>query len=213
MRILDKTKEFYDYVVSKYGIDNQIILDRRNKEEHYFPDDIHNWIFNYLWNTSLHFVLEVGYVQYLFQVDYVEGKIQNVNIVKIFESACQIIDYQREFWSAHKIKTTYKFKVRKDLISCVTNFYNVEPLHRAINHKEVTIYTLRFDQLSNMSVRKNKEYVNLNPFAKFLDPEEVYQQIYNYLISKKDIKIEDIRSDVQKLESKGFDKKTSFRNL
>ena len=213
MRILDKTKEFYDYIVSQYGIDNQIILDRRNKEEHYFPDDIHNWIFNYLWNTSLYFVLEVGYVQYLFQVDYVEGKIQNVNIVKIFESACQIIDYQREFWSIHKIKTTYKFKVRQDLFSCVTNFYNVEPLHRAINHKETTIDTLRFDQLSNMSVRRNKEYVNLNPFAKFLDPEEVYQQIYNYLISKKDIKIEDTRSDVQKLESKGFDKKTSFRNL
>lgn len=213
MRILDKTKEFYDYIVSQYGIDNQVILDRRNKEEHYFPDDIHNWVFNYLRNTSLHFVLEIGYIQYLFQVDYVEGKIQNVNIVKIFESACQIIDYQREFWSAHKIKTTYKFKARQDLFSCITNFYNVEPLHRAIKHKEITIDTLRFDQLSNMSVRKNKVYVNLNPFAKFLDPEEVYQQIYNYLISKKDIKIEDTRSDVQKLESKGFDKKTSFRNI
>ena len=213
MRILDKTKEFYDYIVSQYGIDNQIILDRRNKEEHYFPNDIHNWVFNYLWNTSLHFVLEVGYVQYLFQVDYVEGKIQNVNLVKIFESACQIIDYQAEFQKINRSKSTYKLKIRKYLTSYTTNFYNVESLHRAINHKEITIDTLRFDQLSNISVRKNKEYVNLNPFAKFLDPEEVYQQIYNYLISKKDIKIEDTRSDVQKLESKGFDKKTSFRNI
>ena len=213
MRILDKTKEFYDYIASQYGIDNKIILDRRNKEEHYFSDNIHTAKFHYVWNTTLHYVLEIGYVQYLFQVGYIEGKLQNIELVKIFESVCQIVDYQAEFQKDWRHESTYKLKIRKDLISYATNFYDVESLHRFINLKEITIDTLRFDQLSNMSFRRNKEYVNLNPFAKFLDPKEVYQQIYNYLISKKDIKIEDTRSDVQKLESKGFDKKTSFRNL
>ena len=37
--------------------------------------------------------------------------------------------------------------------------------------------------------------------------------IYSFLSSKKDIKIDDNRSDIMKLESAGFDKIESFRNI
>jgi hypothetical protein len=40
----------------------------------------------------------------------------------------------------------------------------------------------------------------------------MYNEIYNYLIAVREPNIEDNRNDIQKLESKGFDKKTSFRN-
>lgn len=213
MRILDKCKEFYDYVVSIYGIDNDIILDRRNKEDHDFPDNIRNWEYNYLSNGSLYFVLEIGYNQYLFKVDYIEGKKQNVQLIKVFESNYQMIDYKAEFKVTYKHNVTYKLKHREDLLSNVTNFYEVPLLQTAICLKEITIETLRFDQLANRSTIKNKEYVNLNPFAKYLDPVTVYNQIYNFLLSKKDKKIVDSRTDVQKLESAGFDRKTSFRKM
>lgn len=212
MKILDKCKEFYDYVVSIYGIDNDIILDRRNKEDLDFPDNIYNWKYSYFSNGSLYFVLEIGYNQYLFKVDYIDGKKQNVQLIKVFESTCQIIDYKAEFNINYKHNVAYKLKHRKDLLSNVTNFYEA-CLRTEISLKEITIETLRFDQLANRSAIKNKVYVNLNPFAKYLDPVTVYNQIYNFLLSKKDKKIIDNRTDVQKLESAGFGRKTSFRKM
>jgi hypothetical protein len=46
----------------------------------------------------------------------------------------------------------------------------------------------------------------------FIPAEDMYNEIYNYLIAIREPNIEDNRNDIQKLESKGFDKKTSFRN-
>ena len=53
--------------------------------------------------------------------------------------------------------------------------------------------------------------INLN---KFIKAETIYQWIYDY-ISQKNLEKEqhqDLRTDIQKLEGKGFDKKLSFRN-
>ena len=45
----------------------------------------------------------------------------------------------------------------------------------------------------------------------FIEPTEIYDKVYNYLISIREKPIVDKRNDVQKLEGYGFDKKTSFR--
>ena len=44
-----------------------------------------------------------------------------------------------------------------------------------------------------------------------IPPLDIWVEVSNYLLSLKDPKIEDNRSDVEKLESHGFDRKTSFR--
>jgi hypothetical protein len=54
--------------------------------------------------------------------------------------------------------------------------------------------------------------LNNTSLTKFFSPEELYNKIYDYLIHIKEPKVIDNRNDVQKLESKGFDKVTSFRN-
>jgi hypothetical protein len=48
---------------------------------------------------------------------------------------------------------------------------------------------------------------------RYVSAKDVFLNIYTYLSSKKDIKIEDSRSDIMKLESAGFDKIESFRNI
>ena len=48
---------------------------------------------------------------------------------------------------------------------------------------------------------------------KLIPPDEIWQALYDYLSSLKDTPITDSRTDEQKLESAGFDKKTSFRNV
>ena len=48
---------------------------------------------------------------------------------------------------------------------------------------------------------------------KLVPPTDIWQNLYEYLSSLRDKPFIDTRSDVQKLESAGFDKKTSFRNV
>ena len=47
----------------------------------------------------------------------------------------------------------------------------------------------------------------------FIPAEEVWNNITDYLLSIKEPEIIDNRTDVQHLESQGFDKKSSFRNV
>ena len=221
MKILDKCKEFYDYVVSIYGIDNDVILDRRESVDCYFYSGS-NWsqVANNIVKNIMYYVLEIGNTQYLFKTIY-EGEsiwhkhLISIELVKIIESDKQIIEYQLDNWKDQTIINFYK-KKREDIShNSPTNFYYVlSNLELDIRHKHVTLESLSFQQLSNCAIRNNRDlYVNLTSFAKYLDPIAVYNQIYNFLLSKKDKKIVDSRTDVQKLESAGFDRKTSFRKM
>jgi hypothetical protein len=46
-----------------------------------------------------------------------------------------------------------------------------------------------------------------------IPPIKIWNALYEYLSSLRDKPCTDTRSDVQKLESAGFDKKNSFRNI
>lgn len=221
MRILDKCKEFYDYIISIYGIDNDIILDRRNSINCYFYSGF-NWpvLANNIVKNIMYYVLEIGNTQYLFKTIYKgssgwEQHLISIELVKIIESDKQIIEYQLDNWKDQTIIHCYKKKRENISRNSPTNFYYVlSSLELDIRHKHVTLDSLSFQQLSNCAIRDSKDlYVNLTQFSKYLDPVTVYNQIYNFLLSKKDKKIIDNRTDVQKLESAGFDKKTSFRKM
>lgn len=51
------------------------------------------------------------------------------------------------------------------------------------------------------------------PITSLIPPQEIYNELCAYISSLNDIEFVDTRSDVQKAESAGFDKKTSFRNI
>ena len=51
------------------------------------------------------------------------------------------------------------------------------------------------------------------PIPAFIKAEEIYILLSTYISSLNDIEIVDTRSDIQKAESAGFDRKTSFRNI
>lgn len=210
MRILDGgKKDYYDYLTGIYGFDEAILYDRRNS--HVFrPMDIgaeyfyrNNWQIDrckkekigmhhvdgkYVYGKfyegiKLHFVIEIGFVHYLFAVErYVD-------------------DNQEVHLEPHLLD-----KIR-------------------INNKQsdapVSLIPIDYHILFGGKPAIRKYYIDReiqNPIfngtwlPSLIPAEEVYNEIYNYLISIKEPKIIDNRNDVQKLESKGFDKKTSFRN-
>jgi len=63
------------------------------------------------------------------------------------------------------------------------------------------------DQIIDLPILKD------TVIPRYVSAKDVFLNIYSYLSSKKDIKIEDNRSDIIKLESAGFDKIESFRNV
>lgn len=210
MRILDGgKKDFYDYLAGIYGIDNDVVYDRtkshvframeagdtyfcktrlyndrckkETKGRHYVNGKYVYGIFYE--GLKLHFVIEIGFTQYLFMVErYLDNNLE-------VQLEPQLLN---------------KFQVDKKQ-----------------SQVPVSLIPVDFWGLFSEAPSIRRYYLNeeiQNPIftgtwaTSFLNAEEVYNEIYNYLISIKEPKIIDNRNDVQKLESKGFDKKTSFRN-
>ena len=209
MRILNGgKKDYYDYISGIYGIDEDITYDRREGHvfrrfeagEEYFmtrevwqdkaPSKISylEWIdgkpkrvFDMV-GRRLYFVIEAGYVQYLFRVDR-----------NLFQHEVEIVPVLIE----KKRLTEKKSKHPLSLIPVdYRGWWNEAPSIRSyMMDKEIPNPILKDTWVTS-----------------YINPEELYNNIYDYLISIREPKIEDNRNDIQKLESKGFDKVTSFRN-
>lgn len=190
MKIISKAKDYYDYLSGIYGIDEQIVYDRRNFEEPFgnlskFPTKFYNHHLEK--NEQTNFVLlEIGNIHYLFKTyEY----ITNRNVDKFYKKEHELV---------------YKYKIDK-------KFSDV-PVAMAY----VDAY---IDKRTGEVIIKNKIGTIINNpilintwIPTYIPANEIYELIYEYLISKREPKINDNRTDVEKLEAKGFDKKISFRH-
>lgn len=225
MKILNRgKKDYYDYLAGVYGIDNDIVYDRSefhvlnqstystSIEIRFFFDNtifgIHNGFcgdasdtprvpHGYLktvYGRKHSFVLEIGFYQYLFEVErYISDDGRLIIEPKLVEK----FDNRMHFGATP-----------------ITLFlYKEEPLNTT------GILIDSWDSIRRkLEYKKQKSEYYENPILSdtwitgFIPAEEVYNNVYNYLIANREPDIQDNRNDIQKLESKGFDKKTSFRN-
>lgn len=224
MIIIDKQKEYYDYIQSIYGVDKDIVLDRRNVYETYYgkliPDGY--LISRYNRDYCNYYIVEVGTLQFILKASYKENEkysivapsdryiIDNVELIRAFESDIQVIEAQKRNKSIEWFKRHYNMAPENMSTNSPTNFYYMDAYH--INPKYTNV---SFDDMVKGAYRVNTkdEYVRLNEFSGFILSESAYNAIYNFLIKKKEPIIVDNRTDVQKLQGKGFDKKTSFRKM
>ena len=203
-------KDYYDYLVSLYGIDEDIVYDRR--ESVVMRPYQKGWVYfvkekrwddkpqepKRMWHTDAsgkevfglvtvgalhHFVLEVGQEHYLFKV---ERFVRENDEVIIRPQLLRKIEHE---------------KMSKHVISII-------PCDVGLGywgaHSQSISYRLK---------EEIPEVILSSTFIpSFISPEEIYDNVYNYLISIREKPIIDKRDDVLKLESFGFDKKTSFRN-
>lgn len=209
MLIIGNVKDYYDYCVSYYGIDKDIVYDRRNftdvktleffnKNEYYgfdsYREKVNTWSINekgkyfrekVLSGKFLYFILEVGNTHYIFSVERYKDDNKNIHVEEKLMEVRENVN-----------------KIASDVPLAII------PCHFYFNQWEGKYI------LSN--IYKNK--IVKNPILKdtyipsYISGDSMFLAIYNWLISTKDKPIVDNRSDVQKLEGKGFDKKTSFRH-
>lgn len=177
MKIICKIKDYYDYLSGIYGIDEQIVYDRRSYilfEHPMFIKGSELDRLSFFYKKEEYYALEVGFSQYLFKVTR-NGEFAKWELLKRFTVGRKIAD-------------------------------------TPIALIEVSYMCFR----GNDKIKYGETYKN--PILKdtwipsFIPAQEIYDKIYDYISVTNEPNINDNRTDIQKLESKGFDKKSSFRH-
>ena len=204
MRIISNgVKDYYDYLVSKYGIDNDVIYDRRNNFIIKCKDGLygHNVFFPYKQNYDKPTELKRVYNNLHWEKKYV-GKMYYFILEVGFK--CYLFSIERY------LDDNNELVFNPSLVKEVNNIGRLSDEPISITPCDVNVFS------DSYKLFKQEQIVNpiLSSIfiPSFIDAEEIYLNLYDYFIAIKDKPIIDTRNDVQKLESCGFDKKTSFRN-
>lgn len=214
MKILTprNNKDYYDYLTGIYGIDPKVVYDRRqftvlarldtpffskNATEKDTPKKeirTQKWIGrHWVWAneyvaTTLHCMLEVGLKWYFFEVERYLDNLSNVCLDwKIVETK-EIAKSQRLGISPMTFYKAYKN-------------YSLPWLNA-----KVDIRVDKSDAISN-------PILDGTPITSLIQPQEIYLCLSAYISSQNEADFTDSRTDEQKAESAGFDRKTSFRNI
>jgi len=212
MKILDNKKDFYDYVVGEYGIDNLVVFDRREAvviKTDVEPEMYKDYLFSTIKGDKDIYPKE--------EISYFFGSRRKVKMGTYYGFALKtgrhfyhflierhLIDDATVSIDIQLIKEEDNDILYPDLTLAILPYrVNQYPPHRHFLHRS-DIYK---DQIINLPILKDTF------IPKCVPAKDVFLNIYSYLSSKKEIKFEDKRNDIMKLESAGFDKIESFRNI
>lgn len=199
MKIISPFKDFYDFIVAKYGIDSKAIYNRVHevkkyngewvKEGMYVPDFVKNK--TTIQSFKLYFcgIMYHGYV--------IGEKIFYDNEIMSIESITAKVSKPGE--NPNSILRSWKYRREKK----VEFLYNKkEDLNEKYNCPVV------FTQ-ETIAV-KNIRLSDID-FARILDPEKTFSSICNWLL--RESPVENKQTDKEKVLSHGFDPITSFRKM
>lgn len=209
MKIISKYKDYYDYLKGIYGEDPLLILDRRTSTNYISYEELLN-------STN----------PYLLQI-----KIGNYNYLALW--------YNKQLLYGDKLKpylmdrvtafpSIYKYNKSSDEM-----FLNLPELKRPFNYEFLTevksdsiiniCYIDLIDYVNNRKFINNKYFKNidypnlslLKGIGGLIEPHKAWLHITDYLSEQLTKKEPDqpVGDDIIRLQSAGFDKKTSFRNM
>lgn len=218
MKIISKYKDYYDYISGIYGEDDQIILDRREGDPKFWDKHTHS-SFNQF-NYGSVYELYVGDNRYTIIIkdakiysgdaiyDVCEEVTNEYNVSKGYVTPFVFRTY---YTGPRKTKVWAQYNIFDGSTSISYNLLDrLNSKREEVNHPIVLFHRNSSDRIGEPIL-----YPPLAPtgLPSFYDPMDVYNDIYNWLLSKNEVDIKDNRSDIEKLESQGFDKKESFRNI
>ena len=237
MKIISKFKDFYDYKVAKYGVDEKLIYTRVTKKFRNSPrlfsinktqPDYNNKILFVGDKIVLIFKTEEKlYTQFdLEDIELLKAKNSNVRVKNFSyymkDSEITFLDGNTIFVNSFinidlydllkmNRKTFYNFfiKNKKDFfdIDEENNFFN-EPIVLIEFLENVTDH----DNRRSTSVYKKTYNLNLSQMGIYIDEDFIWQSLVEFLSNKRSEKeISPEASNENKILSKGFDLKTSFR--
>lgn len=188
MKIISKYKDYYDYLTGIYGVDPKLVLDRR--DTHKFsplPNVIYILIIGdtcveFFYNENEFYFLDEGKEKFSTEPHY--SKSEHIWITFPNERSATII-------------RTTPYKDVKQLAkkeNCPILIY------RAFRYSSQLDLIAKFPKLDDIG------------FARIMDSVKIYWLITNWLSERvSELETSIPMTDTQKIEAKGFDKKTSFR--
>ncbi len=237
MKIISKFKDFYDYKVAKYGVDEKLVYNRVTKNFRNSPrlfsinktqPDYNNKILFVGDKIVLIFKTEEKlYTQFdLEDIELLKAKNSNVRVKNFSyymkDSEITFLDGNTIFVNSFinidlydllkmNRKTFYNFfiKNKKDFfdIDEENNFFN-EPIVLIEFLENVTDH----DNRRSTSVYKKTYNPSLSQMGIYIDEDFIWQSLVEFLSNKRSEKeISPEVSNDNKILSKGFDLKTSFR--
>jgi hypothetical protein len=204
MYLIDKNKDYYDYLSGIYGVDKCITYDRRGSiplTKESFLKLISPYYTKYNNDHGSFFVLEVGYFQYLFQGDIQYRPINPYMAMEPYKGVFklwQVFDEQKHYYE------------KEITIIPVTIKWPGSPNSRK---KRNYIDTFSFSELRRSSEKISNPILINTPIPSLIDPFDIWSNVSNYISSKYNDKTIDIyNTDTEKIINHGFDKKISFRH-
>lgn len=219
MRIISKNKDYYDYLVGYYGLDNSMVY-VRNIEPNITPELLiynENQLSQHTFSICNRFytVYELNKTFYhtideLIELDEIlkERKIDKYFIKGNYFPIQKSIEA--------KAKTKWEGENGKSLVNITTRQPVLMKVRSSLGEIIYTEYPK--NAIFYDSNKKQESYWGiplLYPFgfATWYPPEYMYQKIYEFISWTKDNpEIPNKQTDLEKLESHGFDKKVSFRH-
>lgn len=196
MKIISKYKDYYDYLVgAKFGLDNNVVLDRTKGII----------IDNYLLKSSYQFynykTIKIAICGKLYEgICDVDGNVYwNNNMIPFGEF--------KKDWKGNEL---FYINVGTDYRP-ILNPVSIHPIETKINEEEncpiVFVTGNRNQNREIFPCLKNTKIASIYP------PEKIFMDVYNWISKRNETNYIDNRTDIEKLEAKGFNKKNSFRKI
>ena len=240
MKIISKFKDFYDYKVTKYGVDEKLVYTRKTYCEYFqgFFRDINidyrisedDFNKNLKENTkvtdekNIHKILFIG--EKLIHLFFIENGVYTHLDIKNNEDLRKFTDF--EYRKEITFKDGKKFNIYtrfKDDWEYLLSYDRKKLINLNINKDNVILNEpiLLIEYIGKCNNEKAKRYYsyslykfiynsNLSQIGVYIDADFVWQSLVEFLSNKRSEKeISPEVSDENKILSKGFDLKTSFR--
>ena len=240
MKIISKFKDFYDYKVTKYGVDEKLVYNRKTYCEYFqgFFRDINidyrisedDFNKNLKKNTkvtdekNIHKILFIG--EKLIHLFFTENGVYTHLDIKNNEDLRKYTDF--EYRKEITFKDGKKFNIYtrfKDDWEYLLSYDRKKLINLNINKDNVILNEpiLLIEYIGKCNNEKAKRYYspslykfiynpNLSQIGVYIDTDFVWQSLVEFLSNKRSEKeISPEISNENKILSKGFDLKTSFR--
>jgi len=213
MKIISKFKDYYDYKVAEYGTDENLVYDRRNgtivDRQRISPEESNLALYStlYVGSEVVHLFITHNKIYTHFDLVDIERKKRRYYF---FDGYClkfrdgKQYEYKSNLWLGY-------FSDTADFIRENNGFHIREETH--LSWEELSKIPLLLIT-SDYRTKNRKVYINpnLQELGVYIDLDFVWQHIVQYL---SDLKTQaeqspELPNDL-KIDSKGFDKKRSFR--
>ena len=240
MKIISKFKDFYDYKVGKYGVDEKLVYTRKTYCEYFqgffrdinidyriSEDDFNKNLKKNIKVTdekNIHKILFIG--EKLIHLFFTENGVYTHLDIKNNEDLRKYTDF--EYRKEITFKDGKKFNIYtrfKDDWEYLLSYDRKKLINLNINKDNVILNEpiLLIEYIGKCNNEKAKRYYsyslykfiynsNLSQIGVYIDADFVWQSLVEFLSNKRSEKeISPEVSDENKILSKGFDLKTSFR--